>query len=111
MVGLGETYIPAFALALGLGQIMAGLVVAVPLLAGAVVQLATPAMVRRLGSLRRWVVVCAAVQAASFAPLVAAALAGRMPAAALLLVVTVYWAAGLGTRGRRWRGAARGRRA
>jgi MFS family permease len=97
MVGLGETYIPAFALALGLGQIMAGLVVAVPLLAGAVVQLATPAMVRRLGSLRRWVVVCAAVQAASFAPLVAAALAGRMPAAALLLVVTVYWAAGLGT--------------
>jgi MFS family permease len=97
MVGLGETYIPAFALALGLGEITAGLVVAIPLLAGAVLQLAAPALIRRLGSLRRWVVLCAAVQAASFVPLVAAAAAGRLSAAALFLIATVYWAAGLGT--------------
>lgn len=97
MVGVGETYLPAFALAVGLGEVVAGLVSAVPLLAGAVLQLATPAAVRRLGSHKRWVLCCAALQAASFAPLVAAALIGRVSALALLAVVTVYWAAGLGT--------------
>jgi MFS family permease len=97
MVGLGETYVPAFALALGLGEIAAGLLVAVPLLSGAVLQLAGPLVIRRLGSLRRWVIICAAVQAASFLPLVAAAVAGRLPTAAIFLIVTVYWAAGLAT--------------
>ena len=40
MVGCGETYLPAFALALGLGPIVAGMVASVPLLVGATVQLA-----------------------------------------------------------------------
>ena len=35
MVGCGETYLPAFALALGLGPIVAGMVASVPLLVGA----------------------------------------------------------------------------
>ncbi|HKC50660.1 MAG TPA: hypothetical protein VKF60_07695, partial [Myxococcota bacterium] len=39
MVGAGETYIAAFALALGLGDIVAGYVASVPLLAGALLQL------------------------------------------------------------------------
>ena len=33
MVGLGEAYVPAFALAVGLGEIVAGLVATVPMLA------------------------------------------------------------------------------
>jgi MFS family permease len=97
MVGAGETYLPAFALALGLGEVAAGLVAAVPLLAGAVLQLAGPWAVRRLRSHRRWVLLCAAVQAASFAPLVAAALSGSMSRVWLFVVATVYWGAGLGT--------------
>ncbi len=56
MVGTGETYIAAFALALGLGDIVAGIVASGPLLAGAVLQLISPWAVRRLGSHRRWVV-------------------------------------------------------
>src|SRR5215510_3075952 len=42
MVGIGETYFAAFALALGTGETFAGLVATLPMLAGAALQLATP---------------------------------------------------------------------
>lgn len=97
MVGAGETYLPAFALAMGLSEVTAGLIAALPLLGGAVLQLAGPLAVRRLRSHRRWVVLCAVVQAASFAPLVVAALMGSIHAAWLFLMATIYWGAGLAT--------------
>jgi len=105
MVGLGETYLPAFAIAVGLGQVAAGLVAAVPVVLGAVIQLISPYAVQRLGSLRRWVVLCAATQALSFVPLLLTAL-GWLPAvqssawtaaAVVYSTATLYWAAGMGT--------------
>jgi hypothetical protein len=39
MVGVGETFLPAFALAVGLGEITAGVVASVPLMAGGILQL------------------------------------------------------------------------
>ncbi|MCB1162804.1 MFS transporter [bacterium] len=95
MVGMGEAYIAAFALALGLGEVVAGLVVTVPLLAGGLLQLVTPAGVRWLRSRRRWTVLCASLQALAFAPLAAGALAGRLPAWAVFAAATGYWAAGM----------------
>ncbi len=77
MVGIGETYLPAFVLALSANQLACGLVSTVPLLAGAVLQLVSPRMVRREGAYRRWVVCCAAIQAGGVR-----ALAGRRPAGA-----------------------------
>lgn len=97
MMGTGETYIAAFALALGFGDIVAGAVASGPLLAGAVLQLISPYAIRRLGSHRRWVVINAALQAASFVPLVAAAVTGRLSAMGLLAIVTFYWATGMAT--------------
>ncbi len=97
MVGLGETYIAAFALALGLGDIVAGYVASGPLLAGAVLQLISPWGVRRFGSHRRWVVTCALLQAVSFVPLVVAALVGSLSTASLLAITTVYWGTGMMT--------------
>ncbi len=97
MVGLGETYFPAFVLALGLGQVASGLVTTIPLLFGAVLQLVSPVAVRRLQSHRRWVVVCAACQAACFLPLCAAAWVGSMPVVAVFAVAAVYWGSGLAT--------------
>jgi len=91
MVGCGEAYFGAFAVALGLGEILAGLITSVPLVVGGMLQLITPRMVRVLGSLRRWVVLCATVQALSFFPLAAAAWRGAIPAWALYAVVSVYW--------------------
>jgi MFS family permease len=97
MVGAGETYVPAFALALGLGEVMAGWIVSLPVLAGAVLQLASPTAIRWLRSHRRWVVLCAVIQAGSLLAYLGFALAGRAPAWGLLAVATIYWGAGLGT--------------
>jgi len=97
MVGLGETYLPAFVLAVGLGEITAGLVASLPLLAGGLMQTFSPLAIRRLRSHKRWVVFCAVAQALSFIPLVAAALVGRISPMAVLAVAAVYWGAGLAT--------------
>lgn len=97
MVGFGETYLPAFALAAGLGEMVAGLTGSLPLLAGGVMQLISPHAVRQLRSHRRWVVACAAIQALVFIPLVIASITGTATAGVVLLSAAVYWAAGLAT--------------
>lgn len=95
MVGCGETYIPAFALALGFGPVAAGVTATLPLLVGAVVQLVTPAAVSRMGSNRSWVIVCTALQAASFVPLIVWALVGTAEFWQLLVAASAYWASGM----------------
>lgn len=96
-VGAGETYLPAFLLAVGSGEVVSGLVATVPLLAGAALQLVSPVAVRRLGSLRLWVTLCAGVQTVSFVPLIAAALMGRISAALVFVIAAVYWGSGMAT--------------
>lgn len=95
MVGAGETYLPAFVLAVGLGEVCAGLTATLPMLAGATLQLFAPRLIPYAGSHRRWVIFCAILQAASFLPLAGAAVVGRISWSAVLLVATVYWAAGM----------------
>src|SRR5581483_2154516 len=58
MVGVGETYVPAFVLAIGLGEVFAGLITTVPLLIGSILQLISPWAVQCWQSHRRWVVCC-----------------------------------------------------
>lgn len=97
MIGLGETFFAAFALALGYSEVTAGLLASLPLLAGAGIQLLAPFAVRSLGSYRRWVVGCATVQALSFLPLIAGAQVGRLPLLLFAASTVVYWSAGLAT--------------
>ena len=97
MVGLGEAYVPAFALALGHGAAAAGLLATLPLLAGACFQLVTPEAVRRLRSYRLWVVGCARFQALCFVPLALAALFAWGPLAWLLALTSTYWGFGMAT--------------
>lgn len=96
MVGLGETNFPLFALALGKGEAIAGLVATVPQLVGAVLQLCAPWGVRKVGSPRRWIMLCATVQALGFIPMVLAAVLGTMPTSWLFAVASLYWAMNLG---------------
>lgn len=95
MVGCGETYIPAFALALGLGPVAAGMMASVPVLVGAIFQLITPLAVVRLGTNRGWVIACTSVQSLSFVPFAVWAIRGHATLAELLVAASVYWSAGM----------------
>lgn len=94
-IGCGESFIPAFILAMNAGQVAAGLVVTLPQIVGATLQLASPRAVRAVGSLKRWVVLCSAVQALSFIPFIIAAWIGACPTPLLFLIAAIYWTAGM----------------
>lgn len=96
MVGLGESYLAAFALAVGLGEISAGLVSSVPLLVGGALQLISLRAVAWFGSEKRWIICCATLQGLSFVPLVLAAWFGSIGLIPLLIVASLYWTGGLG---------------
>ncbi|MBM4109197.1 MAG: MFS transporter [Phycisphaerae bacterium] len=91
MAGLAESFFPLFVLELGLGEVAAGLVLTIPMFLAATVQLATPRLVRRIGSYRAWVVGCAASQALALVPLVLIALRGQAPAWVVFACATAYW--------------------
>jgi len=95
MVGIGESYLPAFVLALGMGEVASGLIATVPLLAGGVLQIFSPFGVRLVGSHRRWAAVSAATQASIFVPLVVGSWRGSMPGLLVFALATLYWASGM----------------
>ncbi len=110
MAGVAEVYLPAFGLALGMSPVLAGLLASVPLLAGGVLQLVAPRVIQRVRSLRRWVAVCMAVQAASFIPLGIVALThhlrttaarsgeaepGQIATGVVFAAASLYWGAGM----------------
>ncbi len=95
MVGAGETYLAAFAVALGLSGVQSGLIAAAPPVAGGVVQLIAPRGLRLVGSPRRWVMLCASLQAASLVLLLVGALIGRMPFSLVFGCASLYWAGAL----------------
>ncbi|MGD9646989.1 MAG: MFS transporter [Pirellulales bacterium] len=95
MQGLGELYFGAYGLAMGLGQVAAGLLSTMPLLAGALLQLVSPHAVSWLRSHRRWVVFCVGAQASCFLPLAFGSVTESVPALLIFAVVAVYWGTGL----------------
>ncbi len=95
MVGAGESYISAFALALGMGEVASGWIATFPLLAGGILQLVTPWGVRQVGSPRRWTSMGALLQGCAFVPLAIGAFAQGMPGPLVFAAATLYWAAGL----------------
>lgn len=106
MVGMGETYIVPFALAVGAGKTAGGLAATLPMLAGATLQLLSPMLVRRLGSHRLWVAGCVFLQAISLLLLPLAVLlapesrnsnVSGFPASVcwIYLAATLYWFSGL----------------
>jgi MFS family permease len=96
MLGLGETYLAAFALAMGMSDLVSGLAGTIPMCIGGLIQLLAPIGLARVGSHRRWVVGCATLQALSFVPLVIGALVGRFSPLLLFACAGLYWASGMG---------------
>lgn len=97
MVGLGETYFPAFVAKMGRPSVFVGLVATLPMVAGGLLQLITPAMVRRVGSNRRWVTTCTSLQALSLLLMSIAAFTACAPIWLVFAIATLYWAGGLGS--------------
>jgi len=106
MVGMGETYIVPFALAVGAGKTAGGLAATLPMLAGATLQLLSPMLVRRLGSHRLWVAGSVFLQAVSLlllplavwlAPESRNSNVSGFPASVcwIYLAATLYWFSGL----------------
>ncbi len=62
MVGLSETYIAAFSLAMGFSAQTSGMIATIPLLLASVLQVFATLGVRLLRSHRRWVLLCASTQ-------------------------------------------------
>jgi hypothetical protein len=91
MVGTGENFFPAYVLALGMGEVSAGLVATVPLVIGAAFQLFSAAGVQLVGSYKRWVVLMAAMQALSLLPLVITAGFHIGPGWLVFVMASVYW--------------------
>ena len=94
MVGLGETYLPAFGLTFGLGQIGAGLLASLPQLTGGFLQLLAPRFAHMMGSYKSWVITCAGTQTTVFVLLALAASGDRVPPVLLFTMAAVYWGAG-----------------
>jgi hypothetical protein len=67
------------------------------MLAGACLQMVTPAAVRLPGSYRRWVVLCARLQALSFVPLIVGAALGRVDLSWVAVATVAYWGFGMST--------------
>lgn len=97
MVGWGEQYLSPLALALGVRESLSGLVTTVPFVLGALAGLAVPRLVRAAGSYRGPVAGLALIQALAYLPLVGACLHGSIGFPVLLVVLAIYYAAGLST--------------
>ncbi len=95
MVGFGENYVAAFAIAVGLGQVTAGLVASLPILCGGIAQLFAFRVLQNNGSYRNWILFCVAIQTLSFIPLIIAAWVGAIPAWLFFLTTSLYWASGM----------------
>lgn len=96
MVGAGESFFPAFAIALGLGGVTAGLLGSIPFLIGSTIQLAAPYLLEKVGSYRRWLVTLGVIQALTFVPLALLAYRGEKITENLLyFIVGIYWTCGL----------------
>lgn len=97
MVGIGETWLPAFVLAAGFGEFASGMIATVPILLGSVIQLLAPRILYAQHSYRNFVVAAAALQSLSMATICLLALQKDFPVWTVFAAATVYWSAGLAT--------------
>jgi MFS family permease len=95
MVGIGESYLALFVLAAGYSKVAAGLVTTIPFLLGALLSLISPFGVRVMGSYKRFIVLCAAVQSASFLPLIFMSATDRIWLPAVFAAAALYWGSGM----------------
>jgi MFS family permease len=95
MVGLGESYFAAFAVAGQISEVQVGLLTTLPLLIGATLQVFTPFLMRYFRSTADAVVAAVGLQALIFIPLTWMTLPGQVSVTGLLICYSLYFAMGL----------------
>lgn len=91
MLGASESYLGALAVELGHRDVAISLLATLPLLAGALAQLAGPRLARALGGEKRLVVLGASLQALSHVGFAALALFGSRSLLLFLAIKVCYW--------------------
>lgn len=94
MVGAGETYLPAYSLSIGMGEIFAGVLASMPIVSGAILQLITPRGLQRVQSHKHWVVASSLLQALTFIPLIYFSTTRAPDFWTLFFILTLYWGSG-----------------
>lgn len=94
MIGAGETYLPAYSLSIGMGEIFAGILSTLPIVSGAFLQLITPRGLQRIRSHKNWVVASATLQALTFLPLIYFSATKAPNFWMLFLILSLYWGSG-----------------
>jgi predicted MFS family arabinose efflux permease len=94
MVAMGETFLVAYSLSLGIHERNAAFVGTLPVVFGSILQILVFRRVRALVSARKWVVICAAVQSLVLFCLPVARILGDFTYSYLVIAGTVYWTAG-----------------
>lgn len=94
MIGAGETYLPAYSLSIGMGEIFAGVLSTLPIVSGAFLQLLTPRGLQRVQSHKHWVVASATLQALTFIPLIYFSATRAPNFWMLFLILSLYWGSG-----------------
>lgn len=96
MVGFGETYFVAFALALGINGSTAGMVSVLPLVIGSIVQIIALRIAQGRTLSRNWVVIWATIQAVAIALMCGLAFVGSNSQLSIFLIfafASMYWCA------------------
>lgn len=94
MIGIGETYLPAYVLSIGMGEIFAGYLASLPIVSGAILQLITPRGLQRIQSHKNWVVSFSLLQALCYLPLVYFSVTRAPDFWILFFILTLYWGSG-----------------
>lgn len=101
MIGAGETYLPAYSLSIGMGEIFAGILASLPIVSGALLQLITPRGLQQVRSHKHWVVASSSLQALTFLPLIYFSATRAPDFWTLFGILTLYWGSGF-TAGLGW---------
>lgn len=94
MVGAGETYLPAYSLSIGMGEIFAGVLASMPIVSGAILQLITPRGLQQVQSHKHWVVAASLLQGLTFLPLIYFSITRAPDFWTLFFILTLYWGSG-----------------
>lgn len=92
MIGAGESFFAAYAISKGMGEVVAGLVVGLPMMMGAALQTATPFLFSKWPRPKRWVLLVCSLQSLILFALMITAMTHKAGPITIFALIGCYWA-------------------